>query len=95
MIGLDSYILNIFSHLEPIWIYISYCMTSLMKLEIAVWFSGFYCQFIQGNLRGLIIRNRSVWHTLFLLNVFTAFKGTHFVFLFVIPTLVLRAELWF
>ena len=28
-------------------------------------------------IRGLIIRNRSVWPTLFLLNVFTAFKGTH------------------
>ena len=47
IIGLDSYILNIFSHLEPIWIYISHCMTSLLKLEI-LWFSGFYCQFIQG-----------------------------------------------
>ena len=27
---------------------------------------------------GLIIRNRSVWPTLFLLNVFTALKGTYF-----------------
>ena len=28
--------------------------------------------------RGLIIQNRSVWPILFLLNVFTALKGTHF-----------------
>ena len=28
--------------------------------------------------RGLIIRNRSVWSTIFLLNVFAALKGTHF-----------------
>ena len=35
---IDSYILNIYSHLEPIWIYISHCMTSLLKLEITVWF---------------------------------------------------------
>ena len=33
---------------------------------------------------GLIIRNRSVWSTLFLLNVFTALKGTHFYILFVV-----------
>ena len=38
-------------------------MTSLLKLEIIVSF--------------LIIRNRSVWPTFFLLNVFTALKGTH------------------
>ena len=41
------------------------------------YFSGFHCQFIQGHRRGLIIQNRSVWPTLFLLNVFTALKGTH------------------
>ena len=41
------------------------------------YFSGFHCQFIQGHRRGMIIRNRSVWPTLFLLNVFTALKGTH------------------
>ena len=33
---------------------------------------------------GLVIRNRSVWPTLFVLNVFTAFKGTHFYILFVV-----------
>ena len=43
-IGLDSYIPNSFSHLEPISIYISHCMNSLLKLEITVWFSGFYGQ---------------------------------------------------
>ena len=47
--GLDSYSLCDFSHLGPIWIYISHCMTSLLKLEITVWFSDFYCQFIQGH----------------------------------------------
>ena len=41
------------------------------------YFSSFHCQFIQGHWRGLIIRNGSVWPTLFLLNVFTALKGTH------------------
>ena len=44
-------------------------MTSLLKFKITV--------FIQGHLRGLIIRNGSVWPTLFLLNVSTALKGTH------------------
>ena len=39
-------------------------------------------QFIQGHRRGLIIHNRSVWPTLFLLNVFTALKGTHLYILF-------------
>ena len=30
------------------------------------------------------MRNRSVWSTLFLLNVFTALKGNHFYILFVV-----------
>ena len=34
MIGLDSYILNSFGYLDPIWINISHFMTSLLKLEI-------------------------------------------------------------
>ena len=41
------------------------------------YFSGVHCQFIQGHWRKLIIRNRSGWPILFLLNVFTALKGTH------------------
>ena len=73
-----------FNYLNLIWIYISHCMTSLLKLEITVWLSGFHCQFIHGHWRGLVIRNRSVWPTLFLLNVFTALKGTHFYISFVV-----------
>ena len=42
-----------------------------------LYFSGFHCQFIQGRWRELIIQNRPVCSTLFLLNVFTALKGTH------------------
>ena len=34
IIGLDSYILYSLNHLNLIWIYISHCMTSLLKLEI-------------------------------------------------------------
>ena len=52
-------------------------MTSLLKFEITVYYYGFHCQFIQGHWRGLIIRNESVWPTLFLLNVSAALKGTH------------------
>ena len=36
IIDLDSYILNNLNHLNLIWIYISHCMTSLLKLEITV-----------------------------------------------------------
>ena len=32
----DSYILNSLSYLNLIWIYMSHCMTSLLKLEITV-----------------------------------------------------------
>ena len=35
-IGLDSYILNSLNYLNLIWIYISHCMTSLLKLAITV-----------------------------------------------------------
>ena len=48
-IGLDSYILNSFSYLSPIQIYFSHCMTSSLKFEITVYFSGFLCRFIQGH----------------------------------------------
>ena len=57
IIGLDSYILNSFSYLSPIYINFSHCMTSSLKFKITVYFSGFVCQFIQGHFRGLIIRN--------------------------------------
>ena len=36
IIGLDSYILNSLNYLNLIWLYISHCMTSLLKLEITV-----------------------------------------------------------
>ena len=36
IIGLDSYILNSLSYLNLIRIYMSHCMTSLLKLEITV-----------------------------------------------------------
>ena len=52
-------------------------MTPLLKFEITVCFSCFLCQLIHGHWRGLISQNRSVWPTLFLLVVFTAFKGTY------------------
>ena len=46
-IGLDSYILNSFSYLSPIWVYVSHCMTSSLKFEITVYYYGFHCHFIQ------------------------------------------------
>ena len=36
IIGLDPYILNSFSYLDPIKINVSQCMTSLLKFEITV-----------------------------------------------------------
>ena len=49
IIGLDSYILNSLNYLNLIWLYISHCKTSFLKLEIIVRLSGFHCQFIQGH----------------------------------------------
>ena len=59
-------------------------MTSLLKHAIKVLTPGFHCQFIQGHCRGLIIKNRYVWPKLFRLNVFTAFKRTHYYILLVV-----------
>ena len=56
-------------------------MTPLLKFEIAVCFSCFLCKLIHGHWRGLISRNRSVWPTLFLLDVFTALKALFFLIL--------------
>ena len=36
IIDLDSYILNSLNNLNTFWIYISHCMTALLKLEITV-----------------------------------------------------------
>ena len=48
IIGLDSYILNSFSHLEPIWIYMSlYDFIAEARNYSIV--SGFYYQLIQGH----------------------------------------------
>ena len=61
-----------------------------MLMSVNVWLPCWnsklqYCQFIQGHWRGLIIRNRSVWHTLFLLKVFTALKGTNlYIFIWIL-----------
>ena len=52
-------------------------MTPLLKFEITVCFSCFLCQLIHGHWGGLISRNGYVWPTLFLLDVFTALKGTY------------------
>ena len=41
LICLDPYILNSFSYLDPISINVSQCMTSLLKLEITVYFLAF------------------------------------------------------
>ena len=41
IICLESYILNSFSYLDPISINVSQCMTSLLKLEIIVYFLAF------------------------------------------------------
>ena len=49
LIGLDSYILNSFSYLSPIWINFCHCITYSLKFEITVYFSGFLCQLIQGH----------------------------------------------
>ena len=47
--GLDSYILNVFNDMDPI--YISRCMISLLKLKNyrMFFFSGFHCQLIYGH----------------------------------------------
>ena len=59
-IGLDSYILNIFSHLEPIWIYINNYMTSLLKLEIIVCFLTFIASLFRVTEEERLSENRSV-----------------------------------
>ena len=41
IIGLDSYILNSLDYLNSIWINISHCLTSLLKLKITVYFLAF------------------------------------------------------
>ena len=61
LLGIHSFAIVI------IW-FVTFCVCLLKQYII---------QFIQGHRRGLIIRNGSVWPTLFLLNVSTALKGTH------------------
>ena len=82
IIGLDSYILNSLDYLHIIWIYISHCMTFLLKREITACMT--FLAFIVSSSRVTEedIRNRYVLPTLFLLNVFTALKGTRFYILF-------------
>ena len=51
------------------------------KLQYA--HSGLHYQFVQGHWWELFIRNCTVWPTLFLLNIFTALKGTNFYILLI------------
>ena len=51
-------------------------MTSSLKFEITVYFSGFLCQSIRVTEEDRLSET-AVWPTLFLLNVSTALKGTH------------------
>ena len=84
MIGLDSYSKQIFIYLDPIF----YLSQSLNRLPI--WNSqncsmfplAFVAGWLQGHWWGFISRNRVVWPTFFLMNVFIALKGSHFWFLF-------------
>ena len=87
-IGLDSYILIQI----PFGFKTVTGLTAVLKLEITIFFVGFHCQIIQGHLRELIIRNRSVCPTLFPLNVSTALKGTHYILLFIYCSLVIIAD---
>ena len=68
IIGLD--------YLNLIWIYISYCRTSLLKLLLQY----DSLAFISSSFR--VTEVKQIWPTLFLLNVFTALKGTLFYILF-------------
>ena len=56
---------------------------SHLFLYIKIIFSGF----LQGHWWGFISRNYVVWPTFLLLNVFTALKGSHFRFLFLLQQL--------
>ena len=51
---------------------------SISKLEYA--FSGFHSQFIRGHWWEGVMRNSTVWPTLFLLKVFVALKVAQFHF---------------
>ena len=76
-LGLDSYILSFFASHTHLDLYVI-GMTALLKLEITEFSLWFSLPVIQGRSREFIIRNRSVWPALYLLNVSIAFKGIHF-----------------
>ena len=53
-------------------------LTAILKLDIAVCLLWLSLPVFSGLLKRIDYRNRFVWPTLFLLNVSTALKGTHY-----------------
>ena len=74
MIDLDSYSRQVFIYLDSILIYISLWIDRLFKIRKI---AG--C--LQGHWWGFISRNYVVWPSFFLMNVFMALKGSHFLVL--------------
>ena len=89
MIGLDSYSRQVFNYLDPILIYISLWIDWLFEIrKIAVCFlwlslSGHY----RVTDEALLAETTYYWPIFFLMNVFIALKGTHFLFSFTIAIL--------
>ena len=82
MIGLDSYSRQVFIYLDPILIYISLwidCLFEIRKIAVCfLWLS------LPGDYRvtdeALLAETTVVWPIFFLMNVFIALKGFHFLF---------------
>ena len=82
MIGLDSYSRQVFIYLDAILIYISLWIDCLFEIrKIAMFPLAFVAGWLQGHWWGFISRNYVVWPIFFLMNVFIAFKGSHFWYL--------------
>ena len=47
-------------------------------------FSGFHCLFVIGHLSEIVIRNSTVWPTLFLLNAFTTLEDSFYILLTIV-----------
>ena len=84
MIGLVQYSRQIFNYLDPILIFFSLWIDCLFEIlqNCSMFPLAFVCGSLQGHWWGFISRNFVVWPIFFLMNVFTALKGTHFLLLF-------------
>ena len=82
--GLDSYILNrfvLFLSLLDLYQSLDWLLSPKLKVivcSLSLSLSCVHCKFIQAHWRELIIRNGTVWPTLFLLNIFTSLIGSQF-----------------